>query len=309
MSDFVTSQRNVVTLANGDRVPALGQGTWYLGDSRATHDREAAALRAGVAAGMTLIDTAEMYGNGRSERLVGDALDGASAEGGQLREADGSRAVALDREELYIVSKVLPSNAGDPDIFESCDATLDNLGVDYLDLYLLHWRGMVPLNETVSCMEELVAEGKIRAWGVSNFDTDDMEDLWRVPGGQNCQVNQVLYHPGSRGIEYDLLPWMRERGVALMAYCPLAQAGTLRGRLFRSPEIAEVARRHGATVPQVILAWDIRGGDTIAIPRSSRPEHARENAAADLIELTAEDLALISRAFPAPTYKVPLDME
>ena len=309
MSDFVTSQRNVVTLANGDRVPALGQGTWYLGDSRATHDREAAALRVGVAAGMTLIDTAEMYGNGRSERLVGDALDGASAEGGQLREADGSRAVALDREELYIVSKVLPSNAGDPDIFESCDATLDNLGVDYLDLYLLHWRGMVPLNETVSCMEELVAEGKIRAWGVSNFDTDDMEDLWRVPGGQNCQVNQVLYHPGSRGIEYDLLPWMRERGVALMAYCPLAQAGTLRGRLFRSPEIAEVARRHGATVPQVILAWDIRGGDTIAIPRSSRPEHARENAAADLIELTAEDLALISRAFPAPTYKVPLDME
>ena len=309
MSDFVTSQRNVVTLANGDRVPALGQGTWYLGDSRATHDREAAALRAGVAAGMTLIDTAEMYGNGRSERLVGDALDGTSAEGGQLREADGSRARALDREELYIVSKVLPSNAGDPDIFESCDATLDNLGVDYLDLYLLHWRGMVPLAETVSCMEELVAEGKIRAWGVSNFDTDDMEDLWRVPGGQNCQVNQVLYHPGSRGIEYDLLPWMRERGVALMAYCPLAQAGTLRGRLFRSPEIAEVARRHGATVPQVILAWDIRGGDTIAIPRSSRPEHARENAAADRIELTDEDLALISRAFPAPSYKMPLDME
>ena len=301
MSDFVTTQRHVVTLANGDRVPALGQGTWYLGDSRSTHDREAQALRAGVASGMTLIDTAEMYGNGRSERLVGDALDGTAAEGGQLREADGTRAKTLDRDELFIVSKVLPSNAGEPDIFDSCDETLENLGVD--------WRGMVPLAETVACMEELIAEGKIRAWGVSNFDTDDMEDLWRVPGGQNCQVNQVLYHPGSRGIEFDLLPWMRDHGVALMAYCPLAQAGTLRGRLFRSPELAEVARRHNVTVPQVILAWDIRGGDTIAIPRSSRPEHTLENAAADAIELTEDDLALISRAFPAPSYKMPLDME
>ena len=309
MSDFVTTQRHTVTLANGGRVPALGQGTWYLGDSRATHDREAQALRAGVRAGMTLIDTAEMYGNGRSERLICDALDGTSVAGGPLREEDGSRAATLDREDLFIVSKVLPSNAGRPDIFESCDNTLDNLGVDYLDLYLLHWVGPVPFAETVACMEELVAEGKIRAWGVSNFDTDDMEELWRVPGGSNCQVNQVLYHPASRGIEYDLLPWMRDHGVALMAYCPLAQAGTLRGRLFDSPELAEVARCHNATVAQVALAWDIRGGDTIAIPRSSRPEHTLENAAADRIELTDEDRALISRAFPAPSHKMPLDME
>lgn len=309
MSVFVTSQRHTVTLANGDRVPALGQGTWYLGDSRATHDREALALRAGVRAGMTLIDTAEMYGNGRSERLICDALDGTSVTGGPLREEGGSRAASLDREDLFIVSKVLPSNAGRPDIFESCDNTLDNLGVDYLDLYLLHWVGPVPFAETVACMEELVAEGKIRAWGVSNFDTDEMEELWRVPGGSNCQVNQVLYHPASRGIEYDLLPWMRDHGVALMAYCPLAQAGTLRGRLFESPELAEVARRHDATVAQVALAWDIRGGDTIAIPRSSRSEHTIENAGADRIELTDEDLALISRAFPAPSHKMPLDME
>ncbi len=309
MSDFVTTQRHAVTLANGDRVPALGQGTWYLGDSRSTHDREAQALRAGVAAGMTLIDTAEMYGMGRSERLICDALDGMSVAGGPLREPDGSRAKTLDREELFIVSKVLPSNAGRPDIFESCDNTLENLGVDYLDLYLLHWVGAVPFAETVACMEELVEEGKIRAWGVSNFDTDDMEELWRVPGGQNCQVNQVLYHPASRGIEYDLLPWMRDHGVSLMAYCPLAQGGTLRGRLFESPEIAEVARRHDATIAQVVLAWDIRGGDTIAIPRSSRPEHTLENAGADAIELTPDDLALISRAFPAPSYKMPLDME
>lgn len=258
---------------------------------------------------MTLIDTAEMYGNGRSERLIADALDGTSAAGGPLREEDGSRAATLDREDLFIVSKVLPHNAGRPDIFESCDNTLDNLGVDYLDLYLLHWMGPVPLAETVACMEELVAEGKIRAWGVSNLDIDEMEDLRRVPGGSNCRVNQVLYHPASRGIEHDLLHWMRDHGVSLMAYCPLAQAGALRGRLFESPALAEVARRHGATVPQVVLAWDVRGGDTIAIPRSSRPEHTLENAAADAIELTKEDLALISRDFPAPSHKMPLDME
>lgn len=258
---------------------------------------------------MTLIDTAEMYGNGRSERLIADALDGTSAAGGPLREEDGSRAATLDREDLFIVSKVLPHNAGRPDIFESCDNTLDNLGVDYLDLYLLHWMGPVPLAETVACMEELVAEGKIRAWGVSNLDIDEVEDLRRVPGGSNCRVNQVLYHPASRGIEHDLLHWMRDHGVSLMAYCPLAQAGTLRGRLFESPALAEVARRHGATVPQVVLAWDVRGGDAIAIPRSSRPEHTLENAAADAIELTKEDLALISRDFPAPSHKMPLDME
>ena len=169
--------------------------------------------------------------------------------------------------------------------------------------------GPVPLAETVACMEELVAEGKIRAWGVSNLDIDEMEDLRRVPGGSNCQVNQVLYHPAARGIEYDLLPWMRDHGVSLMAYCPLAQAGGLRGRLFESPALAEVARRHGATVPQVVLAWDVRGGDTIAIPRGSRPEHTLENAAVDAIELTEEDLALISRDFPVPSHKMPLDME
>lgn len=298
-----------VTLANGREVPALGQGTWYLGDSRATHDREALALRAGVHAGMTLIDTAEMYGNGRSERLVGDAIAGVDANGEPLRDAEDVQAEPLDRDSLFIVSKVLPSNAGDPEIFRSCDDTLENLGVDHLDLYLLHWRGGVPLRETVRCMEELVEEGKIDAWGVSNFDTDDMEELWRIPEGRHCQVNQVLYNPSSRGIEYDLLPWMRDKGVALMAYCPLAQAGTLRRGLFDSPQIAEVARRHNATVPQVILAWDIRGGDTIAIPRTGRKAHALENARADAIELTDDDLALISQAWPKPGHKVPLDME
>ena len=301
--------KHTVTLANGTTVPALGQGTWYIGDSKSTHDEEALALRAGVTAGMTLIDTAEMYGNGRSERLVGDALASESVTGSALIQPDGHALAPLDRDEIFLVSKVLPTNAGDPDIFNSLEDTLDNLGVDHLDLYLLHWRGGIPLRETVRCMEQLVEEGKIGAWGVSNFDTDDMEELWRIPEGRNCQVNQVLYHPASRGIEYDLLPWMREHGVALMAYCPLAQAGTLRRGLFQSPELAEVARRHNATIPQVILAWDIRDGNSIAIPKSSTSAHTQENAAADAIELTDEDLALISRAYPAPNHKMPLDME
>ena len=293
--------KRTVTLANGSVVSALGQGTWYVGDHRDTHDSEALALRAGAAAGSTLIDTAEMYGNGRSERHVGDALAG--------RLLDAPDAEPLDRDRLFLVSKVLPSHAGEPDIFYSCDDSLEALGTDHLDLYLLHWRGGVPLRETVRCMEQLVEEGKIGAWGVSNFDTDDMEELWRIPEGRHCQVNQVLYHPGSRGIEFDLLPWMRTHDVALMAYCPLAQAGTLRRGLFASPELAEVARRHNATVAQVILAWDVRDGHTIAIPKASTPEHARENAAAANIELDADDLALISRAWPAPGHKVPLDVQ
>lgn len=301
--------RHNVRLACDSVVPALGQGTWYLGDSPATHDREALAIRAGVEAGMTLIDTAEMYGNGRSERLVGDAIAGMDAQGEPLRDTEDVELAPLDRSKLFLVSKVLPTNAGDPEIFRSCDDTLDNLGTDHLDLYLLHWRGGVPLRETVRCMEELVEEGKIGAWGVSNFDTDDMEELWRIPEGRHCQVNQVLYNPSSRGVEYDLLPWMRDHGVALMAYCPLAQAGTLRRGLLGCPQIEEVACRHNATPWQVILAWDIRDGNTIAIPRTGRPEHALENAAADKIELTNDDLALISEAWPAPGHKMPLDME
>ena len=199
-----------ITLAAGDIVPALGQGTWYLGDDPAKRAQEVSALRTGMGAGMRLIDTAEMYGDGRSEKLVGEAI------------------AAAPREELFLVSKVLPENAGEKHICQCCDATMNRMGVDYLDLYLLHWRGSVPLAETVRCLEQLKELGKIKNWGVSNFDIGDMEELWRIPGGRNCQVNQVLYHMGSRGIEYSLLPWMREHRVALMAYCPLAQGGSLR---------------------------------------------------------------------------------
>ena len=204
---------------------------------------------------------------------------------------------------------MLPNNAGRRGIFRSCEESLQRLGTDYLDLYLLHWRGSVPLAETVECMEKLERDGMIRGWGVSNFDTDDMEELRRITGGDGCLVNQVLYHAASRGIEYSLLPQMRERGVALMAYCPLAQGGSLRRGLFRSRALNDIAVRRGATAAQILLAWAVRGGDTIAIPRSSSPEHTTENAAAGAIDLTAEELAAIDREFAPPRRKEPLDIQ
>ena len=282
-------------LANGMTVPAIGQGTWMLGDDPARRVGEIEALRTGIAAGATLIDTAEMYGDGRSESLVGEAI----------RELpDG-----VTRGDLFLVSKVLPGNAVRDRIFSSCGASLRRLGVNYLDLYLLHWRGAVPLAETVACMEELVAQGTIRAWGVSNFDIDDMEELWAVPGGRNCQVNQVLYHAGSRGIEFSLLPWMRDHKVTLMSYCPLAQAGRIRSGLLEEPALRRIAAKHGVTPVQVLLAWNIRDGHTIATPRTGNVAHARENAAVANLELDTDDLAALDAAFPPPEWKMPLDME
>lgn len=280
-----------VTLKDGTGVPALGQGTWFLGENRMSYQAEKEALQAGISAGMTLLDTAEMYGEGKAESLIGDAIRG------------------MDREKLFLVSKVYPHNAGRRHIFKSCMASMERMGVDYIDLYLLHWRGGIPLSETVACMEQLKKEGKIRRWGVSNFDTDDMEELWRVPGGQNCAVNQVLYHVGSRGIEYDLLPWMREHGVALMAYCPLAQGGDLKRGLYESPVLKEIAANHHATVSQVLLAFTLRDGHTISIPRTGKKAHTLENAGADSLILTEEELKRIDLAYPAPDRKVFLDMQ
>lgn len=282
-----------VTLPDGTRIPSIGQGTWYMGDDPARRSSEIETLRTGAACGMTLIDTAEMYGEGAAELLVGEAIR------------------PLDRDSLFLVSKVYPHNAGRAHIFESCRASLKRLGVEALDLYLLHWRGDVPLAETVACMEELQSEGLIRRWGVSNFDVADMEELMQVPGGDACAVNQVLYHLGSRGIEYDLLPWQAERGIPTMAYCPLAQAGRLasaRG-LLQDPTVAEVAERRHATPAQVLLAFVIRSGDVVAIPKAATPEHARDNAAAPNLRLSDDDLALLDQRFPAPTGKTPLDME
>ena len=283
--------KHIVRLKNGAEVPAFGLGTWYLGDDAGRRAREIEALRAGIEKGMTLVDTAEMYGGGRSERLVGEAIKG------------------IERGRLFIVSKVLPNNAGRSGIFRSCEESLQRLGTDYLDLYLLHWRGSVPLAETVECMEKLERDGMIRGWGVSNFDTDDMEELRRIKGGDGCLVNQVLYPAASRGIEYSLLPQLRERGVPLMASCPPPHGG----RLTRAPSPSRACDHLPAPPPapraQILLAWAIRGGDAIAIPRSSSPEHTAENAGTDAIELTAEELAAIDREFAPPRRKEPLDIQ
>jgi len=274
-----------IILPDGAHIPVLGQGTWMVGDHGADRREEIAALQAGIDRGMTLIDTAEMYGDGASEELVGEAIAGR-------------------RDELFIVSKVLPSNASRSGTMRACEASLRRLGIDCLDLYLLHWRGRVPLAETVKAFEALKRAGKIRRWGVSNFDTDDMEELAAVADDRACAVNQVLYNPEHRGIEFDLMPWQRKRGIPVMAYSPLGQAG----RLLRSPALAEVAGRHDATPAQIALAWALRDGDVIAIPKAGSRRHAEENAQAADIALTPEDLAAIDTAFPPPRRKAPLAM-
>jgi diketogulonate reductase-like aldo/keto reductase len=280
--------------ANGLPLPVLGQGGWNLGDDPEKAADEAAALRLGLDLGLTLIDTAEMYGNGRSEQLIGNAFS-------QRR-----------REEYQLVSKVYPHNAGRPDIFQSCDASLNRLQTDYLDLYLLHWRGAIPLRETVECMEALARAGKIRRWGVSNFDTADMEELWSVPGGTNCAVDQVLYNLDSRGIEFDLLPWLRAHGVAAMAYCPLAQAGALRRMhrdLMRAPALLAVAAKYRITAAQLMLAFVLRQDHVIAIPKMGSAAHVRENAAVPELSVSDADWEQIDREFWPPTAKMHLDIE
>lgn len=276
-------------LPDGTRLPRLGQGTWKMAEHEERREEEIRSLRLGLDLGMSVIDTAEMYGEGRAEELVAEAL-------------------ADRRQELFLISKVYPHHAGLKNIKRACEASLRRLQTDHLDLYLLHWRGRVPLAETVEGMEQLKREGKIKRWGVSNFDLHDMEELWALADGQNCQVNQVLYHLGSRGIEYDLLPWQEQQGMPIMAYSPLAQGGALKRRLLNSPEIQELAERHGVTVPQILLAWCIRLDNVMAIPKASNPEHMRDNAASALIELSAEDLALLDQAFPPPAGKKPLDI-
>ena len=283
--------KHMVTLRNGIQVPALGLGTWFLGEKKAAREQELESLRAGISAGMTLIDTAEMYGNGKAEKLVKEAI------------------AENKRENLYLVSKVLPNHAGRHQLEQALDESLKRMGVEYLDLYLYHWRGSYPLEETVAELERVKKAGKIKDWGVSNFDIDDMEELWLVPGGRNCLVNQVLYHTGSRGIEYSLLPWMRKHDVALMSYCPLAQAGTLRRGILNNPVLKEIAQKHNATVEQIMLAWNIRDGHTIAIPRSGKAEHTLLNAGADKIQLTEEDYKAIDQAYPPPTKKEYLDIQ
>jgi diketogulonate reductase-like aldo/keto reductase len=275
-----------VTLPGGETVPALGQGTWYMGERRGDAAKEADALRLGIDLGMTLIDTAEMYASGGAEDVVAQAANGI-------------------RDRLFIVSKVLPQNASGSGVPAACERSLKRLRTDRIDLYLLHWRGGHPLAETVAAFEALKAQGKIRHWGVSNLDTDDMEELLGVPDGAGCAANQVLYHPDSRGIEYDLLPWCQQHGVPVMAYSPL---GHQVRKLLGSSALQAVARRHNATPAQVAIAWGMRTGNVISIPKAADAAHVRENAAAGAIQLTSEDLAAIDAVHRPPRRKVALDL-
>ena len=274
-----------VQLPDGTAVPALGQGTWHMGERGRAAKNEVAALKLGIDLGMTLIDTAEMYGNGGAEEVVAEAAAG-------------------QRDKLFIVSKVYPHNASRDGTQAACERSLKRLRTDRIDLYLLHWRGSHPLAETVAAFEKLRAEGKIRYWGVSNFDTRDMGELALLPDGGQCASNQVLYHPASRGVEFDLLPWCTERHVSVMAYSPVGQGG----RLLESKALITVAKRHSATPAQVAIAWSMRHGNVISIPKASDPTHVRENAVAGEITLTEDDLAVIDAAHPPPGRKQSLDI-
>ncbi len=278
-----------IRLRNGMDLPCLGMGTWTLGEHPDRQEQEIEALRAGLEAGIRIIDTAEMYGEGRAELLVGKAIRG------------------FDRDSLFLVSKVYPWNAGRGSLIRSLEASLKRMGTDYLDLYLLHWPGSVPMEETIACMEEAMDRGLIRAWGVSNMDKSQMEALYSLPGGGACQVDQVCYHLGSRGVEYDLHPFLRQTGTAMMAYCPLAQGGSLRKGLTESEAVLRTAERLGLTPLQVLLAFVLAREGTCAIPGSGRAAHVLANLEAAEKALSPSDLALLDRAFPPPVSPVPLD--
>jgi diketogulonate reductase-like aldo/keto reductase len=273
-----------LALPDGEAVPVLGQGTWGMGERHTGRADEVRALRHGLDLGLSLIDTAEMYGEGGAEEVVGEAIAGR-------------------RDAVFLVSKVYPHNASAKGTVAACERSLRRLGTDRIDLYLLHWRGSHPLAETVAAFERLRQAGKIRHWGVSNLDAGEMDELVAVPGGAACCANQVLYNPQRRGIEWDLLPWCRQRGMPVMAYSPIEQ-----GRLPTGGALGAIARRHGCSAFQVALAWVLAQPGVLAIPKAVRLEHVAANAAALDLQLAREDLAAIDREFPPPTRKRPLAM-
>lgn len=283
--------RKKIMLPDGTVIGNMGIGTWYMGDLLSTRNEEIECIRYALDNGINLIDTAEMYGNGNSESLIGEAIRG------------------YERKSLFIVSKVLPSNAGRNRIFKSCENTLKRLGTNYLDMYLLHWRGIVPLDETIECMEELKASGKIKRWGVSNMDIDDMFEITHATKGDQCQVNQVLYHLGSRGIEYSLKPFTDSRNIPTMAYCPLAQGGRLKDKLLRSKSVAKISEKYGMSPIQVLLCFTLSQENMISIPKASKLKHMKENIQCLDIELDEEDMKLLNTEFPTPNKKTPLDIE
>ena len=284
MTEALQAELPEVALPGGERVPALGQGTWHMGEDRRRAADEAAALRLGIELGMTLIDTAEMYGSGGAEEVIAHAAEGV-------------------RDRLFIVSKVYPHNGSRAGVVAACERSLKRLATDRIDLYLLHWRGSIPLAETLEGFQRLERDGKIRHHGVSNFDRGDMEEWVALRGEETVAADQVLYNLGRRGPEWDLVPWCREHGIAIMAYTPLGQGSMLGNR-----GLAEIARRRDTTPAQIALAWLLRQQGTIVIPKASRAAHVRENRGALDVELTEDDLAALDRAFPPPKGRSSLGM-
>lgn len=276
-----------ISLNDGASMSALGMGTWFMGDSPELFNQEVDALRRGIELGMTVIDTAEMYGEGRSEKLVGKVIEDC-------------------RDQVFLVSKVLPSHASEEALQKACEQSLERLGTDYLDMYLLHWRSGVPMQETVNGLEKLRKDGFIRRWGVSNFDVCDMQELLACDGGNHCQANQVLYHLGSRGVEFDLLPYLNKHKIAMMGYSPLAQAGKLRRELLGCAPLRQVADELDADPFQVMLAWSIRDSNVMTIPKASTIAHIESNAKAAQLQFSQTQLEMLDRAFPTPSHKVPL---
>jgi diketogulonate reductase-like aldo/keto reductase len=273
-----------VDLPSGETMPVLGMGTWHLAEGRHPPEVEIEALRTGLHLGMTLIDTAELYGDGAGERFIG-------------------RAIAGRRDDVFLVSKVRPNHATFRGTIAACEASLRRLGTDRLDLYLLHWRGMVPLEETIGAFEELKRTGLIRHWGISNFDIDDMIEVMDLPGGRGVETDQVLYNLTRRGIEWNLLPWCQENGLPIMAYSPIEQ-----GRLVGHPVLRGIAVRHKATSAQVALAWVVSHPGVCAIPEAGTPEHVRENFGALQVVLREDDVMELDAAFPPPPRPVPLEV-
>ena len=281
----------MVTLPSGESVPALGLGTWRIGEVASRRAAEIKAVRLAISMGYRAIDTAEMYGEGGAEEVVGAAL------------AQALKAGDVKREELFIVSKVYPHNASSAGARKACERSLRRLGLEQIDLYLLHWRGAHPLAETVEVFERLRADGRIRHWGVSNFDTSDMDELRAVSEGAHCAANQVYYSLGQRGAEFSLLPWLRQHGMPAMAYCPIDQGG-----LASSKVLAALGQRHGASAAQVALAWVLAQPQVMAIPKAVQEPHLRENLAAASLVLSAQDLAELDAHFPPPRRKTALAM-
>jgi diketogulonate reductase-like aldo/keto reductase len=273
-----------VTLTTGEKVPVLGLGTWRMGERKSERVAEVKAVKLGLELGLRLVDTAEMYGEGVAEEIVGEAMGGL-------------------RDEIYLVSKVYPHNASRKGAVAACERSLKRLGTDRLDLYLLHWRGSHPLSETVEAFEALKKAGKIRNWGVSNLDAGDMDELAGVPDGRSCVANQVLYHLGSRGIEWQLLPKCRKSDIMVMAYSQLGQ-----GPLLRKPALGKIAGKHGCDPAAVALAWVLRQPGVITIPKATQPEHVRVNIKAIDVKLDTDDLAALDAAFPPPKRASPLAM-